>query len=351
LTHAHGQARRCRYRRGAVGLLAILVVAAGGAGCSRATAGRPAAGRPAAGGTGAGPSKALAYPLPPAVPFSYRLSAQPDSYEINYSHVLITLREHALFRLSFAVDPGHPDATAPLVAENKATGDREHWSMTPVTVDGGTGYRAEYPVNGETYLFYFFAKGSIAVTLKASLGKDGDDATRRDAEHIVNSLRFDATRLKGPYGGTHPAPAIPFTFDMPPTLAAASYPTQLVGGYFVNLRYGTQKVLVNDEITDNAGAAASTFNDRRNKIVASGATPHDVKTLPATASSLGRQVDEGFSVNINENGQPYLVGFVFRHGNQVVTLSTTVEGPRTQQTLQALQAPLDMAGSWTFTGT
>jgi hypothetical protein len=97
--------------------------------------------------------------------------------------------------------------------------------------------------------------------------------------------------------------------------------------------------------------AASTFQARRTKIIGAGATAHDVKTLPATANNLGTRVDEGFSVNINENGRPYLAGFVFRRGNQLVTLSTTVDEPRTDRTVQALQAPLDMATSWTFTGT
>jgi hypothetical protein len=87
-----------------------------------------------------------------------------------------------------------------------------------------------------------------------------------------------------------------------------------------------------------------------NKIVGSGATPHDVKTLPATADNLGTRVDEGFSVNIDENGRPYLVGFVFRRGSHLVTLTTTVQEPRTERTVQALQAPLELATSWTFTG-
>jgi hypothetical protein len=137
---------------------------------------------------------------------------------------VITLREQQLFRMSFAVDPAHQGNAAPLVAVNKATGDKEHWKMQPITVDGGAGYRAEYPVNSDTYLFYFFAKGPVAVTLKASLGKDDGPATRRDAEHIVTSLSFDTSRLTGPYGGTPPAPVMPFTFDLPPGLAGGSYP-------------------------------------------------------------------------------------------------------------------------------
>ncbi len=339
----HGGDDVTQARTRLAGLVAILVLASGGTACGPAGTARWAG--------GASPSAATARPVPPRVPFSYRLSSKPDSYEVRYDHVLITLREHPLLRLSFEVDPAHPDATARLVTQNKTTGDKEHWSMSPVAVDGGTGYRAEYPVGGETYLLYFFAKGPIAVSLKASLGAERDAAARADAEHIVTSLRFDASHLTGPYGDAQPAPAIPFTFDLPARLAAATYPAQRLDGYSLNLRYGAQKVLVNDEILADAPAAAAAFTDRRTRIVRAGATPHDVRTVPAVADSLGRLVDEGFSVHIDKDGQPYLVGFVFRHGNQLVTLSTTVEGVITPQTLQALQAPLDMAGSWSFTGT
>jgi hypothetical protein len=328
-----------------LGLVALLVIALAAMGCG------DTGGRSAARSAAPSPAKAVVYPAPPPLPFSYRLTTLPDTYETTYSHVLFTLRDRPLFNMSFVVDAARPGNAAPLLAINKATGDKEHWKMQRITVNGGTGYRTEYPVNGDTYLFYFFAKGTVSVTLKASLGKDDDQATRRDAEHIIASLKFDTSRLTGPYGGTPPALVMPFTFDLPPALAGGSYPAELVDGNFVNLRYGSQKVLVDDEILKNAEAAASAFQQRRSKIVGSGATPHDVKTLPATANNLGTRVDEGFSVNINENGRPYLVGFVFRRGSHLVTLSTTVEEPRTERTVQALQAPLEVATSWNFTGT
>jgi hypothetical protein len=325
-------------------LVALLVLACTATACGN-TGGRPGANTAAP-----SPSLAAARPEPPPLPFSYRLTTRPDRHETTYSHVLITLRETPPFRMSYSVDPAHPGAAAPLVAVNKATGEQEHWKMRPITVDGDAGYQAEYPVNGDTYLFCFFAKGPVSVTLKASLGRNDDPATRRDAEHIITGLRFDTSRLNAADDGTPPAPAVPFTFDLPPGLAGGSYPAQLLDGYQVNLWYGHQKVLVNDEILKSSDAAASTFRQRRDKIVGSGATPKDVKTLPATASNLGTRVDEGFSVNINENGRPYLAGFLFRHGSQLVTLSTTVEQPRSEQTAQALKAPLELATSWTFTG-
>jgi hypothetical protein len=329
-------------RRTAVGMLAVLMAAGPGAtACSRGTgASTPGSSAGASASTGT----TVVYPSLPDVAFTYKLTKQPDSYEVSYSHARITLRDKPEFSLSFLVDPEHLDADSTLVAQNKAIGDKRGWAITPITVDGGSGYKAEFTVTGEKYLFYFFAKGPISTTLRASLGNDGDASARQDAEHIISSFKFDTTRLKGPYAGKHPSQAIPISFDMPKALAASSYATA-TPEYHVNLLYGTQKVQVGVDTADTVDAAAASFKDKKDRIVAAGATPHDMKTLPATANGIAKDIDEGFSLHIDVDGKPNAVAFMFRRGKQLITLNATVDGTTTQHTLDALQAPLDIVDS------
>lgn len=323
-------------RRGvaaAAGLLMAMSVAA----CND----KPAASTP--------PPPAVVYPKLSAL-MTYTLDNPPSKWELTYANGRVQLRDGPQFQLGFRVDPANA-AESQVVKNNKATGDKDGWKMTPVDVDGGHGYRAEYTAtNGDKRLFWFFAKKAVSVTLSVNLGATGDPAMSTAAESLIASLKFADPVLESTVWPM-PEPVLPFTYEMPKPLAGQKQ-SAVLRDYIYNLWWANQSVQVVTSLGEDAAATKKFYEDKKSSLTATGVTirkfgdkaSHDDEGL----FQLSTKVDEGFALKVSSGGVPAIGAIIFYRKAFYCLISVRAVENQELDGLAAMTAPFDIGDTLQF---
>ncbi|HCT79574.1 MAG TPA: hypothetical protein DGT23_24020 [Micromonosporaceae bacterium] len=306
------------------------------------------------GSTGPAPSSAPAVAVFPklAAPFTYTLDSPPTRWQVTFANGRVQLREGQQFQLGFRVDPANA-AESHVVNNNKATGDKDGWVMTPVDVDGGKGYRAEYTSStGDKRLFWFFAKGMVSVTLSVNLGAHGDPAMNAAAQALIASLKFTDPVLEGTTWPM-PEPVLPFTYEMPQPLVGQKQ-SAVLRDYIYNLWWSKQSVQVVTSMGEDTTATKKFYEEKKAGLAGAGAT---IRRLDDKAShdddgllELSKKVDEGFAIKVTKDGMPSIGAIVFYRKAFYCLISVKAIHGQDLDSLPAMVAPFDIGGTLKFTG-
>lgn len=258
-----------------------------------------------------------------ASPITYAVGQVADRATISYLNGRITMRMASVeFMLGFRVQEDRRDDSE-LLATNLDRWRSEGIRPNEVQVDGVTGYWHERELTETdedarpgTRRFYVAAKGAVTVTLTMHVPEDVDrvEQARELADRLFLGVRFDESVLTSDSSAEQATPKVPFTFEQPAVLAGQN-DAEFGFVYWTRYEFGDRTVEVSMQTSEDAAAE---YREKVAALAATKATVLDVKQDPATASTVGRQVDEGSGVAARHNGGVVLMYFVLRKGDQLV---------------------------------